>query len=199
MSNREDHRYQTAVDLIKSEDYSSVLDLGCRDKVLKKFLKPNIKYQGIDYKESDEVLAHNLENGIPFEDNSFDIVCALDVLEHLENIHFLFEEILRVCKKEAIVALPNMYYWKFRLRFLKGKDLSEKYPFTTTKILDRHRWITSYYSSNDFIEANSENYLVDRKDVFYQYRSDFLKSIDSNFSKSKPNLFVYTMFYSIKK
>ncbi len=98
-------------------------------RVLKNFIKKDVKYQGIDYKDSNEVVGHNLENGIPFDDKSFDIVFALDVLEHVENIHFLFDEIIRVSKDEAIIALPNMSYWKFRLRFLKGKDISKKYIF----------------------------------------------------------------------
>ena len=163
---RDSDRFIKAVHMISDNQYRTILDIGCRDKILKKYLNENVIYQGIDFEESYEVIAHNLEEGIPFPDNSFDIVFALDILEHVENIHFLFSEILRVSKKEAIIALPNMSYWKFRLRYLKGKDISDKYVMPTKKILDRHRWLTSYNSSRNLIKALSKNLNVIEKKYF---------------------------------
>ena len=195
---RDLQRFIEAVQLAGS-DYESVLDIGCRDKILKDFIIKEAKYQGIDYKDSNEILGHNLEYGIPFEDNSFDIVFALDVLEHVENIHFLFDEILRVTKLEAIVALPNMSYWKFRLRFLKGKDISDKYIFSPVKVLDRHRWLTSYNSTIKFVSENAKGHDVTIKRGFYQYRSRILSLIDSFFSRKFPNLFTYVIFFKIVK
>jgi ubiquinone/menaquinone biosynthesis C-methylase UbiE len=199
MNYRDMVRFEKAINMIENKTYESVLDLGCRDKVLKTFLKDDILYQGVDYKDDIEVLGHNLENGIPFPDNSFDLVFALDVLEHVENIHFLLSEIIRVSKKEAIIALPNMYYWKFRFRFLKGKDISDKYIFSTEKILDRHRWLTSYDSSVKFVNAVAKNSKIKKGLGFYQYKSKFLKNIDEIFSKRFPNIFTYTVFFHISK
>ena len=195
---RDLQRFIEAVQLSNS-NYKSVLDIGCRDKILKNFILKEAKYQGIDYKDSNEILGHNLEYGIPFEDNSFDIVFALDVLEHVENIHFLFDEILRVTKLEAIVALPNMSYWKFRLRFLKGKDISDKYIFSPVKVLDRHRWLTSYNSAIKFVSENAKGHDVTIKRGFYQYRSRILSLIDSFFSRKFPNLFTYVVLFKIVK
>ena len=87
---RESDRFIKATNMISENQYRTILDIGCRDKILKKYLNENVIYQGIDFEESHEVIAHNLEEGIPFPDNSFDIVFALDVLEHVENIHLLF-------------------------------------------------------------------------------------------------------------
>ena len=195
---RDLQRFTDAISL-SNGNYESVLDVGCRDKILKDFIKKDSKYQGIDYKDSDEVIGHNLENGIPFGDESFDIVFALDVLEHVENIHFLLDEVIRVSKFEAIVALPNMSYLKFRLRFLKGKDISKKYLFSSVQVLDRHRWLTSYHSSINFVSENSAGNEVTIKRGFYQYRSNFLRFIDSYFSRLFPNLFTYVVFFHIKK
>jgi 2-polyprenyl-3-methyl-5-hydroxy-6-metoxy-1,4-benzoquinol methylase len=199
MNNRDVDRFNKALELIENKDYLTVLDLGCRDKILKDFLKNDIKYTGVDYDNDDEVIAHNLENTLPFEDSSFDIVFALDVLEHVENIHLLLDEVIRVSKREIIIALPNMYYWKFRLRYLKGKDISDKYLFTENTILDRHRWITSHDSSVRFIESNTKDYKIKIKLGFYQYKSNILKFIDKFFSKRYPNLFSYTIFFHIHK
>ena len=199
MMSRESDRFIKAVEMISNEQYLTILDIGCRDKELKKYLKEGTLYQGIDFKDDDEVLAHNLENGIPFSDNSFDVVFALDVLEHVENIHFLFSEVLRVSKTEAIVALPNMSYWKFRLRYLKGKDISDKYVLPSKKILDRHRWLTSYKSSKSLIQNLSGNSKIEEKKYYYQYASKVLKWIDLRMSKNFPNLFVYATLFKIKK
>lgn len=199
MMSRESDRFIKAVEMISNEQYQTILDIGCRDKELKKYLKEGTLYQGIDFKDDDEVLAHNLENGIPFSDNSFDVVFALDVLEHVENIHFLFSEVLRVSKTEAIVALPNMSYWKFRLRYLKGKDISDKYVLPSKKILDRHRWLTSYKSSKSLIQNLSGNSKIEEKKYYYQYTSKVLKWIDLRMSKNFPNLFVYATLFKIKK
>ena len=196
---RESDRFIKAVNMISDNQYRTILDIGCRDKILKKYLNENVIYQGIDFEESQEVIAHNLEEGIPFPDNSFDIVFALDVLEHVENIHFLFSEILRVTKKEAIVALPNMSYWKFRLRYLKGKDISDKYILPKEKILDRHRWLTSYKSSKALVSALSGDFKIVEKKYYYQYNSKLLKWIDLKLSNKFPNLFVYASFFKITK
>jgi SAM-dependent methyltransferase len=198
MNNRESKRFKSAVSLVEG-DYKSVLDVGCRDKTLKVFLKNDIAYQGIDFEDSQEVIGSDLEKGIPFPDESFDVVFALDVLEHVDNAQFLFQEIIRVSKKEIVMALPNMYYWKFRLRFLKGKDISDKYIFHTHAQLDRHRWITSYNSALKFVKLNSGNEKMVIKKEFYQYKSKLLKSIDKKLSGKFPNLFVHTVIFHISK
>eukprot|EP01083_Nonionella_stella_P264503 897206_1 len=162
MNARESKRFKTAADFVFS-DYKSVLDVGCRDKALKPFLKMDATYQGIDYKNGEDVIGHNLEKGIPFPDNTYDVVFALDVLEHVDNVHFLFQEIIRVSKHEVVVALPNIYYWKARFRFLKGVDISDKYTFYINPQKDRHRWITSYNSYLKFVKQNSNNQEVSIK------------------------------------
>ncbi len=196
---RESDRFIKATEMISDSQYQTILDIGCRDKALKKYLKENVTYQGIDFEDDDDVLGHNLEEGIPFPDKSFDIVFALDVLEHVENIHFLFSEILRVSKNEAVVALPNMSYWKFRLRYLKGRDISDKYILPAKKILDRHRWLTSYKSSKFLIQSLSGNLKIVEKKYYYQYNSKLLKWFDLNLSKKFPNIFVYATIFKISK
>jgi SAM-dependent methyltransferase len=182
--------------------FESILDLGCRDKVLKGQIPNSVTYQGIDHESNsdNEILAYNLESGVPFEDNSFDLVVALDVLEHLENIHSLLSEAIRVAKKDLIIALPNIYYWKFRVKFLLGMDLDKKkYRLPPQKILDRHRWITSYRSSLEFIEKNTPSgyeitvhpFIADRK------RWKALHYLDRIFVKFFPNVFAYDVFFHI--
>jgi ubiquinone/menaquinone biosynthesis C-methylase UbiE len=60
-----------------------------------------------------KILSVDLEN-LPFADNSFDVVIADNVLEHLPNFKRGLAEIRRVTKNRAIIALPtnlNLCAW----------------------------------------------------------------------------------------
>jgi len=104
-------------------DARSVLDIGCRDGILKKYLPREVSYAGVDLSPGLNVTrVCNLEQGIPFADASFDAVVALDVLEHVDNIWFAFDEVVRVARRQVMVVLPNSYHFRERLRFLRGRE-----------------------------------------------------------------------------
>lgn len=130
----------------------TLLDVGCRDGVLRKHLKGRIAYTGIDIIEGEAVSkVCNVEKGLPFEDKSFDAVIALDLLEHTDNIWFVFDDLVRVARSQILVVFPNMYHWRHRLSYLAGNEMG-KYRLAGKPILDRHRWLTSYCSSKEFCQ-----------------------------------------------
>ncbi|MFA4720636.1 class I SAM-dependent methyltransferase [Pyrococcus kukulkanii] len=45
-----------------------------------------------------EVVKYNIENGLPFEDNFFDLITANQVFEHINNTKLLFSETFRILK-----------------------------------------------------------------------------------------------------
>jgi SAM-dependent methyltransferase len=86
---------------------------------------------------------------LPFGDQSFDVACAFDVLEHLENFHLLNEEMFRVAKDYVLISLPNsaaeVFYDVLRNRPQKHPDLgrgtfSKFYGLPLRPPTDRHRW-----------------------------------------------------------
>lgn len=191
-------RYSVPVSIVKS-DFNSVLDVGCKQKILKQYLPESIHYQGIDLFEDEEIIKYNLEKGLPFKNNSFDIVFALDILEHVDNIEFLLKEILRVAKKEAIIALPNMYYWIYRFRTMFLGRLSPHYDFYPEEMGDRHKWLSSYYSSVNFVKKNTKGLKLDI--VPREHRHSillFLNIIDKALIKFFPNLFSDGVFFRIE-
>lgn len=128
----------------------TLLDVGCRDGRLKKFLPANVEYNGIDLFPGPFVSkVCNIEQGIPYPDNAFDTVVALDILEHTDNIWFSFGELARITRRQLMVILPNSYHWKERLRFLRGKE-GGKHVMPPEPIQDRHRWLPSYNTSCAF-------------------------------------------------
>lgn len=181
-------------------DNYSLLDIGCRTMALKPFLKNCSKYYGTDIMQSEGVIACNLEDGLPdFLDDSFDVVVALDVLEHLEHCHLVLEEMIRVAKKAVIISLPNMYYIKFRLKYLKG-DLSGKYSFPEKPILDRHRWVLSYSAAVRFIDANARGLNVEHFKIIPDRNRTKLVSepIEKILGNYFPDLFAYGSMHVIR-
>jgi ubiquinone/menaquinone biosynthesis C-methylase UbiE len=75
-------------------DIKSILDVGCDQRHLCKYLPERIKYIGIDICGAPDIY-FNIENNekLPFKDNSFDLVLCADILERLENIHVIFDKL----------------------------------------------------------------------------------------------------------
>lgn len=89
----------------------NILEIGAGDNVFGDYIRHNtaIEYRNLDIAEdlSPDILG-SAEN-IPLPDNSFDIVCAFEILEHLpyEKFETCLREIARVSKKYAIISLPH--------------------------------------------------------------------------------------------
>ncbi len=83
------------------EKYGTVTSLEY-DKKCCTFLKQKLQIEVINASLTD----------LPFENHSFDLVCAFDVIEHIENDALAVEEIYRVLKKQGIVYLtvPAFYF-----------------------------------------------------------------------------------------
>tara|TARA_B110000503_G_scaffold135634_1_gene216540 strand:- start:438 stop:1061 length:624 start_codon:yes stop_codon:yes gene_type:complete len=200
------NRNKFVANVLNNLNGEEVLDIGCRDKIFKQYLLGDYRYTGVDYNPNitnddndKDVINHNLEQGLP-DGKNFDIINALDVLEHVENIHHLFEQMFKRANKKIIIALPNMAYYKFRLNFLFKAEISEKYNFHHKKLIDRHRWITNYKSIINFIEKNKPedwkstkfNFIADRKKYYVYIVEKFL-------AKYFPGLFVYEVIYLFEK
>jgi SAM-dependent methyltransferase len=144
------------VALLLAPSTQTLLDVGCRDGKLRSHLPHTVEYVGIDLTPGPWVAQIcDIEKGIPYSDNSFDAVVALDVLEHTDNIWFTFRELVRVARSQIMVVLPNSYHWKERLRFLRGKE-RDKHKLTPQTIKDRHRWLTSYTTAHAFAKHMAE-------------------------------------------
>jgi len=88
----------------KNANHLVKVELGCgRTK--------NEGYIGIDRFEFPGVdIVADLNEGIPMEDNSVDILYAGGSLEHLENLSHTMSEIYRVCRNRAIVYVIAPYH-----------------------------------------------------------------------------------------
>lgn len=149
----------------------SVLDIGCRDCVLRRHLQPATGYTGVDLEQNADGTVDrvaDLTRGLPFPDRAFDAVCALDVLEHTDDIHASFAELARVSARLVIVVLPNLAHAGHRLRLLTCGHLGAKYILPPVPIADRHRWVTTHLDILPFYRAAARRHgmaLVVRDDI----------------------------------
>ncbi|MDD2914658.1 MAG: methionine biosynthesis protein MetW [Gallionella sp.] len=120
---------------------ASVLDLGCGDGSLLRYLKEMRAVRGYGVEISDldivscivngvNVIQNDLESGLSdFEDNSFDFVILSQTLQATRHTEALIKEMLRV-GHEGIVSFPNFGYWRNRLHVLLGHmPVSRNLPF----------------------------------------------------------------------
>lgn len=65
----------------------------------------------------------NIDEGLPYKDNTFDLVVMTDVIEHVVDVYNAFQELHRVLLPggRLIVTTPNVAYFKRRITLLRGR------------------------------------------------------------------------------
>ena len=129
-----------------------VLDVGC-DKAHLRRLVGGLDYTGIDVGgEPDLVINLEKVDRLPFQDNTFDCVVCSDVLEHVDNLHWNFDELIRVAKGHAIISLPNNWA-NARRPIGRGHGSIGHYGLPPAPPADRHKWFFSLEEGRLFAEA----------------------------------------------
>jgi methionine biosynthesis protein MetW len=118
-----------------------VLDLGCGDGSLLKYLIDTRHAQGVGVEIDDanvlaaikngiNIIQGNLERGLDeFADQAFDHVVLSRTLQTVRHTEGILLEMLRV-GREAVVSFPNFAYWKNLRSVLNGRmPVSEDLPY----------------------------------------------------------------------
>ena len=110
-----------------------VLDLGCRDGGLTQAYATGNEIVGVDAdrealaaaaKLGIETRWADLDEPLAFDDASFDVVVAGELLEHLRDPHRVVADAQRVLRPGGtfVASVPNAFRLKNRVRFLLGRD-----------------------------------------------------------------------------
>ena len=120
---------------------AKVLDLGCGDGSLLRYLRDTrgIFGYGVEIDDNNvlgcvkngvNVIQSDLESGLSiFESDSFDYVILSQTLQAMRHTEEIVNEMLRV-GKQGIVSFPNFGYWKNRMQIISGHmPISEELPY----------------------------------------------------------------------
>ena len=132
--------YQAIANWIKPN--TEVLDLGCGDGTLLRYLRNTRQVRGYGVEISDanvlacvqngvNVIQGNLERGLSgFDAGSFDYVILSQTLQAMMNTETILVDMLRV-GREAVVTFPNFGYWRARWQLSVGGHMpvSPELPF----------------------------------------------------------------------
>jgi ubiquinone/menaquinone biosynthesis C-methylase UbiE len=118
-----------------------LLDVGCgTSSAFLKAISPDIKQGfGVDFKVDDTQFNNikttqlRLDNKLPFEDSTFDVVTMLAVLEHIEKEQEILREIYRVLVPggKLIITVPSVWsqpvleFMAYKLRLVSEAEIRD--------------------------------------------------------------------------
>ena len=128
------HFLSSIASFVEPINSSNILDVGCGEGIVTNYLtnKLSIKENriaGLDIESNLLRIAKSINPRVqfyrgsvyelPFQDNSFDLVLALEILEHLEFPERAIRELNRVSNNWVIISVPNDRIFRFgnMLRF----------------------------------------------------------------------------------
>ncbi len=123
---------------------SRVLDIGCHQGEFLLWLRGKIApsvgfdplYKEISSSEGHQFFARNFQEGLPFEDNSFDAIILLATIEHIHEKSVIARESARLLRVggQVIITVPSPLVDKILdillfLRIVDGMSLEEHHGF----------------------------------------------------------------------
>ncbi len=146
-----------------------ILDIGSgtaykgRSSYLKQAIKKNhptpenISYYEVDISGAPDFVVDLEKEKLPFKNKSFDCTICTEVLEHLENPQEVFEELVRVTKKNIVISLPNCWA-PLISKIVKNKENMVFYGLPAEVPKDRHKWFFNYSDAEKFIKKTAKKF-----------------------------------------
>lgn len=154
--------------------------------------------------QGDADLLVNLEEleRFDFADSHFQVSCALDLLEHIENFHAILEEMIRVTEKQIVISLPNpqqtfLEMLRGKTQEADGKDNGETgvyskfYGLPLAKPTDRHKWHYSIDDVRRLFEHMKDKHSLSKITYFSGHKTNLKKSL---VKAAVPNRIYYNLF-----
>ena len=162
--------------LLNEIDYKSILDIGCGDGIIEKYLKKEINYSGIDidagiYKKSKGSNIKYINNADDLKKNItgiYDVSVLINVLEHTDDFTSLFEAALKVTENTVLMTLPNTENLHNRILFLFGYGLrTHTLDMVGLHLNHRHLWVIQYDKVISVLAPLAQKYNFNITKTFY--------------------------------
>lgn len=151
----------------------NVLEIGVGDGVFRDYIKnnTNIPYTSVDVADDIRPDVVGDVTKLPFQDETFDVVCAFEVLEHIpfEQFERALSELSRVSTRAVVLSLPHFgppVKFLLKLPFLHEISFAFKIPFARKHVFNgQHYWeIGKRGYSQSRIRSIIEKYFVIEKE-----------------------------------
>jgi ubiquinone/menaquinone biosynthesis C-methylase UbiE len=126
---------ETIGSMLTGLKFESLLDAGCGEGIVFDLISQRFECQivGMDYdpsrldsareRQGTALLLTGDVHTLPFKDNSFDLVLALELLEHVGNPRKALAEAQRVTRRYLLASVPREPWWRLgnmaRLKYLR--------------------------------------------------------------------------------
>lgn len=160
-----------AMDGVGLPSDARALDIGCNNGGGTEFLSQllGIAFDGVDASEAGIQTARNSHPGtanryqhydgriLPFEDNSFDLVCSMHVVGHVASPHDFLREMYRVTKPGGFLRLitPNADY---KLFAIVDSLVGNYHPDPTVRQYFFRKSLTEIVQTAGFVDVISETF-----------------------------------------
>lgn len=179
--------------------YDRVLDIGCGLGMCMKMLAPrsgeitgiDVYAIGADINPDLDIRKFDLNSGkLQFDDKTFDLVVATEVIEHTYYTHSVLRDIKRVLKDDgfACISLPNAHNIYNRRDILRGKTVTD-HGFDSFA----HHYFTNIKQNRELV-ANEFNIV---KEMYQWIDGGYAGSI-ARFIR-KPEFFALSVMFLCKK
>jgi len=200
--------------LIEKKD-KKILELGAGGNCYEYFKKISKDYVGIDiikgnWEMPKKFMTQDLEKNtkLPFPDNTFDVVIAMDVLEHLTFREEILKELSRVAKDNCVFAitLPNEFSYQPVWYHIKGvnwisgnrtKWVDGKEYLTDQLSNDGHKYFYDIHQAKTYIKKE-----LDIIKIHYAYmdgKLQFLGKLNQWLANKYPRWFARNMIFICTK
>lgn len=136
-----------------------VLDVGADEGHLRPWLTDCARYTGIGFGNGVDIVLDLEQGPLPYAEAGFDTVLCLDVLEHVDGLHRLFDELCRVSRRYVLISLPNplsdFFHFLNRGAYRTGQPV-KFYGLPADPPADRHKWFFSAQEARHFIQIRAE-------------------------------------------
>ena len=153
--------------------FNALLDIGCGTNKKQGYIGiDRVKLPGVD-------VVCDIEEGLPFKDNTVDGIRVIQVLEHVRDLIFVLEEFWRVCKEGAEIEIL-VPYWN-RVGAFRDPTHVRFFTYRTFDHFTEYSRFPNFYSKARFeIAYRKIKFIRPTKKKFWAYIWETLKEKFAN-------------------